>query len=282
VTDLGKTLRLGRVIGPQTERSVIVPLDHPVEDPSLTELNDPVSVVASLAAVGPDAFLMRRGAAQAAANAYAGRSGWVQRLTARTGLSSSGIAHGDTRQNVIAGVEEAVRNGADAVCPTFFLGPDTEDYAMPQLGRIADECNRHSMPLLTELFPVGGPDAEPFDGPYTIDEMRLAVRIASEEGADAIKTYYTGDQESFASVLEYAFVPVIIAGGPNSGSPFDTLKMAYDACEAGAAGVAFGRRVWGAENPQAMLRALIRVVRENASPEDAALELEGADSVLIR
>jgi hypothetical protein len=60
VTDLGKAVRLGRVTGPQSGRSVIVPIDHPVEDPSLTDLNDPVSVVAALAPVGPDAFLMRR------------------------------------------------------------------------------------------------------------------------------------------------------------------------------------------------------------------------------
>ena len=40
------------------------------------------------------------------------------------------------------------------------------------------------------------PHAAPFDGPYTVDEMRLAVRIASEEGADAIKTYLHRDPES--------------------------------------------------------------------------------------
>ena len=280
MTDLGKAVRLGRVIGPRSGRSVIVPIDHPVEDPSLTDLNDPVSVVAALAPIGPDAFLMRRGAARAAAHHYAGRTGWVQRLTARTGLSSSGIAHADTRQLLIAGVEDAVRNGADAVCPTFFLGPETEDDALPALGRISDQCSRNSMPLLAELFPVGGPDAAPFDGPYTVDEMRLAVRIASEEGADAIKTYYTGDPESFARVLEYAFVPVIIAGGPNAGNAFDTLRMAYDACQAGAAGVAFGRRVWTAADPQGMLRALIRVVRDNATPEQAADEFNASHAAV--
>ena len=43
---------------------------------------------------------------------------------------------------------------------------------------------------------------------------RFWVRIASEEGADFIKTWYTGDPDSFAEVLRYCYIPVIVAGGP--------------------------------------------------------------------
>jgi DhnA family fructose-bisphosphate aldolase class Ia len=273
MTSLGKQLRLGRLIDPDSGTTIIVPIDHPVEDSTLVELNDPVSVIRTLAPVGPDAFLMRRGPARAAAQAYSGRAGWIQRLTGRTGLSAPGMAHGDTRQLVLASVEDAVRNGADAVVPTFFFGPETEDTALPQLGKIADECSRYAIPLLAEIFPVGGPETTPYDGPYTVSDMRLAVRIASEEGADMIKTYYTGDPDSMAEVLSYSFVPVVIAGGPNTGGPVATLQMIKDAHSAGASGVAFGRRIWGAENPPAMLRAIIRILREGASVDEAAREL---------
>lgn len=273
MTSLGKQLRLGRIIDPDTGTVVIVPIDHPIEDPGLVELNDPVSVVRRLAPIGPDAFLMRRGAAAAAASAYAGRAGWAQRLTGRTGLSASGMAHGDTRQLVLASVEEAAWNGADAVVPTFFFGPDTEDSALPLLGKISDACNRHNLPLIAELFPIGGPDAIAYDGPYSVNDMRLAVRIASEEGADLIKTYYTGDAESMAKVVEYSFIPIIIAGGPNTGGARGTLQMIADAKSAGVAGVAFGRRVWASSNPEGMLRAIIRVVRNGDSVDDAMTEL---------
>jgi hypothetical protein len=40
--------------------------------------------------------------------------------------------------------------------------------------------------------------------------------------------------------------------------------------DAGASGVAFGRKVWGSSDPVAVVRALIRVVREQAPVEDAA------------
>lgn len=274
MTSLGKQLRLGRIIDPDTGTIVILPLDHGIEDAGLTELNDPVSVVQQLVPLGPDAFLMRRGLAAKAASAYAGRAGLVLRITGRSGLSTSGAAHADNRQLVLASVEEAAWSGADAVVPTFFFGPDTEDTALPLLGKISDQCARHNLPLIAELFPVGGPEATPFNGPYTVNDMRLAVRIASEEGADLIKTYYTGDTESMAKVVEYSFVPIIIAGGPASGGARGTLQMIADAKAAGVAGVAFGRRIWGSPNPVGMLRAVIRLVREGASVDDAMLELE--------
>jgi fructose-bisphosphate aldolase/2-amino-3,7-dideoxy-D-threo-hept-6-ulosonate synthase len=261
---------LGRVIDPATGTAIVLPLDHPVESAGLTELERPREVVRTLAGSGINALLMRRGLARHAIADFAGRAGWIQRITGRSGLSTAGEPHQDVHQLVIASVADAVRNGADAVAPTFFFGRDTESYAYPKLGRIADECSRYDIPLVAELFPIGGPDATPYDGPYTVEDMRLAVRIASEEGADMIKTYYTGDPESFAEVIRYSFVPVIIAGGPNTGDPLDLLRMARGAMDAGAVGVAFGRKIWGSRHPVATMRALICVVREGASVEDAA------------
>jgi fructose-bisphosphate aldolase/2-amino-3,7-dideoxy-D-threo-hept-6-ulosonate synthase len=261
---------LGRVIDPATGTAIVLPLDHPVESAGLTELERPREVVRTLAGSGIDALLMRRGLARHAVADFAGRAGWIQRITGRSGLSTAGEPHQDVHQLVIASVEDAVRNGADAVAPTFFFGRETESDAYPELGRIADECSRYDMPLVAELFPVGGPDATPYDGPYSVADMRLAVRIASEEGADLIKTYYTGDPESFAEVIRYSFVPVIIAGGPNTGDPLDLLRMARGAMDAGAVGVAFGRKIWGSRHPVATMQALIRVVREGALVEDAA------------
>jgi fructose-bisphosphate aldolase / 2-amino-3,7-dideoxy-D-threo-hept-6-ulosonate synthase len=273
MTSVGKQTRLSRIFDPGSGTAIVLPLDHPVESPDFPELEQPRAVVRELADAGIDAFLMRRGLAQHAVADFAGKASWIQRITGRTGLSTAGAAHQDAHQLVIASVEDALRNGADAVAPTFFFGPGTEDYAYPQLGRIADECDRLGMPLLAEVFPLGGPDAVPYDGPYSVPEMRLAVRIASEEGADFIKTWYTGDPDSFADVLRYAFVPVIVAGGPKTDDPVDVLRMARGAMDAGAKGVAFGRKVWGYRDPAAMARALARVIREVASVEEASVEL---------
>jgi fructose-bisphosphate aldolase/2-amino-3,7-dideoxy-D-threo-hept-6-ulosonate synthase len=265
-TSIGKTLRLGRLFDADSNTSMILPMDHGVEEPVYSELERPTDLIANLARAGVNAFLMRRGLAAFAAETIAGRAGWVQRLTGRTGLSP-GL---ETEQLVFASVEEALRNGADAVVPTFFLGPDTEAVQLPKLGAIADECNRLGIPLLAEIFPVGGPDATPYDGPYTVDDMRVAVRVASEEGADFIKTWYTGDPESFRRVIDYSLVPVLIAGGPKARNERDVLEMVRGAMDAGASGIAMGRKIWQSRDPAAMAGALAAIIRQGSSVDEAA------------
>jgi fructose-bisphosphate aldolase/2-amino-3,7-dideoxy-D-threo-hept-6-ulosonate synthase len=264
-TSMGKQLRLGRLFDPDTKTSIVLPMDHGVEDPGYGELERPSSLVSELASAGVNAFLMRRGLAAYSSGLIAGRAGLVVRLTGRTGLSP-GL---ETDQLVFAGVREALRNGADAVVPTFFIGPATEAAQAPQLGAIADECNELGLPLLAEIFPVGGPDAAPYDGPYSVGDMRVAVRVASEEGADVIKTWYTGDPTSFAKVVDYSLVPVLIAGGPKAENLRDVLEMVRGAMDAGAAGIAMGRKIWQSPDPAGMVGALSAIIRERASVNDA-------------
>lgn len=267
-TSMGKTLRLARLFDPDSQTSIILPMDHGVEEPGYGELERPLELVASLAQAGVNGFLTRRGLGAFALDAFAGRAGWVTRLTARTGLSP-GL---ESEQLVLASVEQALHNGADAVVPTFFIGGATEATQLPAFGAIADECNRLAIPLLAEIFPLGGPDATPYDGPYTIDDMRVAVRVASEEGADFIKTWYTGDPSSFSRVVDYSLVPVLIAGGPKADNERDVLAMVRGAMDAGAAGIAMGRKIWQSPDPAGMVRALAAIIRERASV-DEALEL---------
>ena len=264
-TNIGKRLRLGRLFDPDTKTSIVLPMDHGVEESGYSELERPAALVSQLASAGVNAFLMRRGLAAFSSELIAGRAGLVLRLTGRTGLSP-GL---ETEQLVLAGVREALRNGADAVVATFFIGPNTEAVQVPQLGAIADECSEFGLPLLAEVFPVGGPDAAPYDGPYSIDDMRIAVRVASEEGADFIKTWYTGDPRSFEKVVDYSLVPVLIAGGPKASNLRDVLVMVRGAMDAGASGIAMGRKIWQSPDPGGMVRALSAIIRERASADDA-------------
>ena len=264
-TGLGKLLRLSRLFDSKSHTSLIVPMDHGIEEPGYVELENPTELVAELAGAGVNAFLMRRGLAAATASVFAGRAGWIQRITGRSGLSP-GL---ETQQLVLADVEGAARNGADAVVPTFFIGSGTEDEQLPELGAIADECSQLGIPLLAEILPLGGPNAVPYDGPYSVDEMRLAVRVASEEGADFIKTWYTGDPTSFERVVSYSLVPVLIAGGPKTENEREVLAMVRGAMDAGAAGIAMGRKIWQSRNPVGMVSALSAILRLGASVDDA-------------
>jgi DhnA family fructose-bisphosphate aldolase class Ia len=258
--EMGKYLRQSRLFDQKSGTSIIIPMDHSVEDAGYKELEDPRSLVAALVDAGVNGFILRRGLARFAAPAFAGRAGWVQRITGR-----SGMAHADIDQLVLASVEEALHNGADAVVPTFFLGGETERQHLPLLGKISDECNKLGIPLMAEVFPTGGPDAIPYDGPYSIEDMRIAVRIASEEGADMIKTWYTGDPSSFSKVVAYSTIPILIAGGPKARNDREVLEMVKGAMDGGAKGLTMGRKIWQSSNPPALVRAISMIVREGAS-----------------
>ena len=255
----GIELRLRRFFDQATNTSIIVPMDHGVEGPQYVELEDPRDVVSDLVEAGANGFLMRRGLARFTAERWGGRVAWAQRITGRTGL-----ANRDKEQVFIASPEEALRNGADAVCYTVFLGGDQEERDYPLIGQTADTCSRIGLPLLAEIFPAGGPDVAAYDGPYTADDLRVAVRVACEEGAHFIKTFYTGDSKSFARVVAYSTLPVLIAGGPKADTPEQVLTMVKGAMDGGGKGIVMGRKVWQSPDPAATMRAIVEVVRGGA------------------
>lgn len=264
---LGKANRINRLFNSKSGNSIIIPMDHGIEG-YFAELENPLNLITSLVESGVDGFLMRRGLATYSTSVR-GKTGWVARMTKRTGVSTAQNPMYDLDQLLTASVEQAVRNGADAVVPTFFLGEPYESKTLPMLGAISDECNKWGMPLCAEVFPVGGSDAKPYDGPYTLDDMRVTVRVASEIGADFIKTWYSGDPVSFRKIVAYSTIPVLIAGGPKANTNQAVLEMVKGAMDAGAKGTVVGRKIWQSPNPPAMVHALQMIVHEGADVSTA-------------
>jgi DhnA family fructose-bisphosphate aldolase class Ia len=106
--------------------------------------------------------------------------------------------------------------------------------------------------------------------------MAAAARIAFEHGADYVKTYYTGTPDGFRLVVDNCPVPVLIAGGPRMDSAQAALQVVYEAVQAGAAGVVFGRNIWQHTDPAAMIQALNQIVHQNRSVADALERLQHA------
>jgi fructose-bisphosphate aldolase/2-amino-3,7-dideoxy-D-threo-hept-6-ulosonate synthase len=143
---------------------------------------------------------------------------------------------------------------ADAIAVSVFFGRagDVEIYRW--LAQLTDASQTYDMPVVAEMMP-------PQDNFYGAEAIAHAARIGMELGADIIKTNYCGDIEAFKQVVSAVPLPIIVAGGPSSGSDdSSTLDVARDAITAGAAGVAFGRRVWQAEDPEGVTRQLKAVV----------------------
>jgi DhnA family fructose-bisphosphate aldolase class Ia len=86
--------------------------------------------------------------------------------------------------------------------------------------------------------------------------------MAAELGASAVKTQYTGEEETMAAVVGSCPVPVLVLGGPRAGDEAALLEETRDALRAGASGVVYGRRLWQADDPGKLAAALRALVHE--------------------
>ncbi len=165
-------------------------------------------------------------------------------------------------------VEEAVQAGAGAVICSLFLEEDNDRRRETDNVRIFTEIVRQKerlgIPLIGEAYVVEHKEKTP-------EQVHLKVkrvsRVMAELGADLIKTFYTG--ERFHEVVANTPVPVFTIGAEKLDSDLDVLKKAHDSIRQGARGIIFGRNIFMAENPPALIRALNAVINDGIVPEAA-------------
>jgi len=141
---------------------------------------------------------------------------------------------------------------------TVKFGHEREGEFTRQASHVADVCERWGLPLMIEAM-AKGKDMKAADP----KGIKLAARAAQEIGADLIKTYYTGDPDSFADVVEGCPIPVVILGGEKSDSTEALFRDVYQSLQAGGKGIAIGRNIWQHKNVLAMIEAMAGLVHEN-------------------
>ena len=87
--------------------------------------------------------------------------------------------------------------------------------------------------------------------------------------SDIVKTYYTGDPESFRKVVEGCPAPIVILGGAKSESLVDLFTAVHQSLQAGGAGIAIGRNIWQEGKTRIMVEAMVGLVHENWTVEQA-------------
>jgi len=260
----GKQRRLNRIFQ-SDNRTVVVPMDHGVTIGPCVGIENMQTTVNSLLAGNVDAVLVHKGIAK---RIDTGRAGLIIMLSGASNLNPN-----QNSKVQVCSVQEAVRLGADAVSVHINVGAQDEDKMLVTLGRVADECDLFGMPLLAMMYPRG----PKISNEHAPEVVAHAARLGAELGADIIKTNYTGELETFKTVVDCCPVPVVIAGGPKAKTSKDTLEMTVDAMKAGSAGLSIGRNVFQHENPAAMVRALSAIVHSNVSLE-AAQKILGGNS----
>ncbi len=130
-------------------------------------------------------------------------------------------------------MEAALRLGADGLKCMFYPWSQEQPDSQAILAALAADCCQWGLPLMAEVIPGGFAAGAEMRTP---DKIAAGARVAIEAGADVIKTFYTGDAESFRQVLDYCPAPVMVLGGERATNDEGLLDGVRAALAAGAAG----------------------------------------------
>ena len=268
--ETGKTRRLRRIFR-DDGKTVMIPMDHGVSVGLIEGLTDMDQTIINVAKGGADAVLVHAGIAKTVDTQ---KMGLILHLTGATSLTRE-----PNWKTQLSTMQEAARLGADAVSVHINVGSEHEQHMLDQFSHILEEANDLGLPVLAMMYPRG----PGIQNEQSFPVVSHAARLGFELGADIVKTNYTGDVESFRSIVRSVKVPVVVAGGPKTISESDTLHLVSDSNKAGAAGVSIGRNVFQNHNPALMTRALIQIIHEGVSPSRAMSILgEKNEGILAR
>jgi len=261
----GEQIRLSRLFN-GAENAVVVAIDHGLYFGPLEGLINLPTVIQNLKQA--DAVLLSAGMAAQCSDffAYRGapamiiRLNWATNYVAPWNYDHSHSVH-------LLSPAEAMRLGADIVLGSVTLkSPDqAEDARNVELfARYTQEKAQAGVPIICEVYPIGGDDAKPED---LQDQVAIGCRMAAELGADMIKSFYTGD--GFSRIAAATPIPILALGALKRPTEKDALLAAAKAIDHGARGVVFGRNVVQASDPTRFLDALKEVVKAGMPPDVA-------------
>jgi DhnA family fructose-bisphosphate aldolase class Ia len=173
-------------------------------------------------------------------------------------------------------VEDAVRLGVDGLMCLGFPGKtiNGEEIDLPSMQVVADiasQCDRWGLVSSAEMLPYGFSTEKEH---RTVDVMKIACRMGAELGVDFIKTEFVPPVESFKSVVENSFVPILALGGPYNPDSRVMLEFVREAMDAGCRGVVMGRNITHHENIPGFVSAVSKIIHDDASVETAMKELD--------
>jgi fructose-bisphosphate aldolase, class I len=170
-------------------------------------------------------------------------------------------------------VEQALMLDAACVVVNLLLLPDQPELhaqCIENICRLKPQCTRYGMPLMIEPLVM---QINSKDGGYMVDgdldKILPLVRQAVELGADVIKADPCDDLSQYHKVIEVAAGrPVLVRGGSKA-SEQEIITRTYELMRQGAAGIVYGRNVIQHERPAQMTRALMALVHDEVTPEQA-------------
>jgi len=168
---------------------------------------------------------------------------------------------------------QAVRLDAACVCVNLFQipgAPEVHEQCVENILRLKPQADYYGMPMMIEPLVF---QANSIAGGYMVngDETAITylVRQAVELGADIVKADPTDDVSVYHKVIAAASgIPILVRGGGRV-SDKEILERTQGLLAQGAAGIVYGRNVIQHPNPKGITQALMAMVHDNASVDEA-------------
>jgi fructose-bisphosphate aldolase, class I len=257
-----------------------VAIDHGFfNEPSfLTGIENIATAVNTIRAAAPDAIQLTAGQAHYLQD-IPGKD--KPSLVLRTDVAN---VYGNTlpdhvfSQLIADPIEQAIRWDAACVVVNLLFIPQQADVyhqCVANIAALKPLCVRFGMPLMVEpLVMRSNEQAGGYMVHGDIEKIVPLVRQAVELGADIIKADPCDDLTAYHRVIETAGgIPVLVRGGGKA-TDDEILARTYAVMQEGAAGIVYGRNVVQHRTPRGMTQALMAIVHENATPEQASSLLQ--------
>lgn len=153
-------------------------------------------------------------------------------------------------------VEEAKNLGAAAVGYTIHIGSTNEPEMLKEFGRIVREAHESGLPAIAWVYPRGPEITNPFSSEMTA----YAARVGMELGADIVKVYNPGNVGALRWLGLCAGRTRVVISGGDKVSLNEYEEQVKEIMQAGLSGIAVGRNVWQAEDPDQVCAILKDVI----------------------
>jgi class I fructose-bisphosphate aldolase len=275
--------------GPGNGRIMLLPIDQGLEHgPGDFFVNPPAADLEfqfSLAEeAGFSGIACHIGLAERYFRKYAGRVPLVAKLNGKTAI----LPEDKPFAPLDAGVEDAVRLGADAVGYTLYVGSPLEAEDIAQFTRVRQEARRFGLPVIMWAYPRGPFVEARGGGRDSLAMVDYAARLANELGATLCKINLPSPpkgkgydaQSPFKGYNAYLDISetaalrmvvrsagrtgVLVSGGSKLGDQ-ELLDKTRLCLEAGVDGLIFGRNIWQRKYEDALrLSREIRAMMQKA------------------
>ncbi|MGB0143626.1 MAG: class I fructose-bisphosphate aldolase [Akkermansiaceae bacterium] len=276
-----KSYRLNRLFHRDSGRCFDVAVDHGFfnQPGFLKGIESMPETIKTLVEAGPDAIQLTTGQAK-----------YLQRIPGRqkpslvlrvdvANIYGKELPSTSFSRMLDEAVLQAVQIDAACLCVNLFQipgAPEVHDQCIENILALKPEADHYGMPMMVEPL-IFQPNIEA--GGYMVDgdieKIVHLVRQAVELGADIIKADPADDVSTYHQVIEAAGeVPVLVRGGGKVDDE-TIIKRTLGLLEQGASGIVYGRNVIQHDNPAGITKALMAVLHEGASLEEALNIVKG-------